>query len=86
MNNYEASMILVDALWDNNVLALKHISGFPIVAIPARDMIFFTGSSSALGISTLRQIVDKVFTMQDGELLIKSLLIRQNNQWHIYHT
>ncbi len=85
MNNHESSMILVDLFWDSPDLAAKYIQGDPIVAIPARDMLFFTGSSSQLGIDTIGKMVDKVHSMKDGELLTKSLLIRQNSQWHEYH-
>ena len=85
MNSCEAAMILFDPFWDFADYARKYIQGDPIVAIPARDMLFFTDSSSQLGIATIQKIIEKVFAMPDGDLLTKSLLIRNDSNWHEYN-
>jgi uncharacterized protein YtpQ (UPF0354 family) len=56
--NFEASLMLVDALWDEHVAHLAP-NGF-IVAIPNRDILAFCDAHSESGVEQLRQIVGRV--------------------------
>ena len=53
--NFEASLILVDELWEKRLAHLAP-NGF-IVAIPNRHVLAFCDASSEAGVSELRQIV-----------------------------
>lgn len=75
--NFEASLILVDDIWDN---AISHLAphGF-VAALPARDMLAFCDAGSPQGIDELRQIVGR---LKDGDhLLRKELFRRKGGQW-----
>jgi uncharacterized protein YtpQ (UPF0354 family) len=56
--NFEASLILLDALWDEH---LNHLApnGF-IIAIPNRDVLAFCDAESSSGVEELRQIITRV--------------------------
>ena len=54
--NFEASLILVDAWWDNS-LARFAPNGF-VVAIPSRDVLGFCDARSATGVKALHEIIE----------------------------
>jgi uncharacterized protein YtpQ (UPF0354 family) len=56
--NFEASMILVDALWDETLAHLAP-NGFA-AAIPNRDILAFCDVKSAVGLEKLRQVVRRL--------------------------
>lgn len=70
--NFEASLILVETLWDKYVGHLAP-NGF-IAAIPARDMLAFCDAQSEAGIGELRQIIKRV---EGGDHSITSTLYRR---------
>src|SRR5262249_22782603 len=72
--NFEASLILVDELWDESLDEYAP-NGF-VVAIPARDMLAFTDAASASGIEELQGVVSRVWP--DGDHLIASELYRRD--------
>jgi uncharacterized protein YtpQ (UPF0354 family) len=51
--DYEASLLLFDDLWSGGKL---QVEGEIVVAIPARDMLLFTGSKQRGGVAKLRQM------------------------------
>lgn len=55
--NFEASLILIDALWDEH---LAHLApdGF-VAAIPNRDILVFCDAKSETGVERLRSIVSR---------------------------
>jgi uncharacterized protein YtpQ (UPF0354 family) len=55
--DYEASLLLVDDLWTSGELA---VDGEIVVAIPARDVLLFTGSRKPGGVARLRQLVSEI--------------------------
>jgi hypothetical protein len=75
--NYEASLLLSDKLWDGEARELK---GEIVAAVPSRDVLVYTTSSSVAGLAALRQAVDKVQAGGD-HLVSKTLLIRRNGRW-----
>lgn len=53
--NYEASLLLFDNLWAN----LSKADGEIVVAVPARDLLMFTGSHNQQGLTKLRELAAK---------------------------
>lgn len=76
--NYEASLILIDELWDE-LLVQYATNGF-VVAIPARDVIAFCDLKSNEGITELMELNERVYEGADHQLT-NCLYKRQNSQW-----
>lgn len=75
--NFEASLILVDGLWDQGLAHLAP-NGF-VAALPARDILAFCDANSAEGITELRQLVDRI---KNGDhLLSRELYRRVDGGW-----
>jgi hypothetical protein len=55
--NFEASLILVDALWDEGFR--QFVSGDYVVAVPARDILAFCDAGSAAGLKELRALCQR---------------------------
>lgn len=75
--NYESSLLLSDKLWDEQAQAVQ---GELVATVPTRDVLLFTGSSSAADIKKMRQAADKVFE-SGSHVISKSLLVRRNGRW-----
>ena len=71
--NFEASLILVDALWDEH---LNHLTpnGF-LITIPNRDILAFCDAESSSGVEELRRIITRV---EGGDHPITSTLYRRD--------
>jgi uncharacterized protein YtpQ (UPF0354 family) len=79
--NFEASLLLVDGLWDKGI---AHAIAAPyIAAIPARDMLAVCSAESRDGIRELREVVSRV-TPGGNHLLTTSLYIRESGKWRAY--
>ena len=75
---YDASLLLLDEVWNRPELALP---GELVVALPARDMLFATGSDDELGVQGLRtaarriaaeapyRLTDVLFVRRDGRFV-----------------
>jgi uncharacterized protein YtpQ (UPF0354 family) len=70
--NFEASLILIDALWDEHLADLA--PNGHIIAIPNRDILAFCDAKSAAGLEELRQIVQRA---KGGDHPITSTLYRR---------
>jgi uncharacterized protein YtpQ (UPF0354 family) len=76
-DGYCSSLLLLDDLWKTQT---NSVQGDLIVAVPARDIVLFTGSRSPNGIAEIRKKVEAI--RKDGSHLVSStLLIRKNSQW-----
>ena len=74
---FEASLILVDGLWDVSFAALAP-HGI-VAAIPARDILAFCDATSTEGLAELRQLIERV---QGGDhLLTRDLYRRVGGRW-----
>lgn len=80
--NFEASLILLDELWDIN-LEQYAPNGF-VVAIPAKDVIAFCDKESDLGIQELIEMNKRVFGTQGDHLISDILYVRESGKWHSY--
>jgi hypothetical protein len=76
--NFEASLILVDSLW-NETLARLITKEF-VATVPARDILAFCDIGSAQGLAQLRQI-SAVTTEGGDHLLTPGLYHRQDHAW-----
>ncbi|SFF52256.1 Protein of unknown function [Duganella sp. CF458] len=70
--NFEASMFLLQALWQRDLADLVD-EGF-MVAVPARDILAFCDMASEEGVATLKEMVERV--QQNGDHLISGNTFR----------
>jgi hypothetical protein len=66
--NFEASVLLLDTLWD--VPFAKHVREKFVVAVPLRDVLASGGSSSAVAIAELNVITGRVYASGRGGHLL----------------
>jgi uncharacterized protein YtpQ (UPF0354 family) len=75
--DYVASILLLDGVWDQ--LAAT-VGGDIVVTVPARDVLFFTGSASQEGLATIRKKADEIVSSGD-HVVSRTLLRRVEGQW-----
>lgn len=82
--NFEATMLLVDGMWEN----LKEVFKDDIcVAVPARDLLFIAGRNSGAGREGLRGLVRKFFDEQETNgLLVRHIYAREDSKWVVVET
>ena len=80
--NFEASVLLLDAVWD--VSLAKYVREDFVAAIPSRDVLAFGDSCSAKAVLELRAIVDRVTTKSADHIISTSLYRRRNSVWATY--
>jgi uncharacterized protein YtpQ (UPF0354 family) len=56
--DYESSLLLLDEVWSTGQVPAG-VAGDVVVAIPARDLLLFTGSRNSAGVARLREIAAK---------------------------
>ena len=74
---YEASLLLLDDVW--TALA-DDVKGDLVVAVPARDLLFVTGSSDAAGIERVKAMTADAFARQDNAIS-SGLYVRRDGAW-----
>jgi uncharacterized protein YtpQ (UPF0354 family) len=76
---YLSSSLLLDYVWEH---AATMVEGDLVVAVPARDCVFFTGLSSAEGLRKLREEVADV--VANGDHVVSSTLLRRSEgRWKL---
>jgi uncharacterized protein YtpQ (UPF0354 family) len=70
--NFEASLVLIDALWDEHLAHLAP-NGY-IIAVPNRDILAFCDAGRLAGIEELRRIIERA---QGGDHPITPTLYRR---------
>jgi len=79
--NFEASLLLVDDLWDKRI---AHAIEAPYVAaIPARDILAVCSATSRDGIRELQELVARIIPGGDHPLT-RSLYTRERGTWRPY--
>jgi uncharacterized protein YtpQ (UPF0354 family) len=73
--NYEASLLLFDDLWAN----LSKADGEIVVAVPARDLLMFTGSRNQPGLTKLRKLAAKYVKESPYHLTDKLFVYRNGH-------
>jgi uncharacterized protein YtpQ (UPF0354 family) len=76
--DFEASLLLIDHLWES--VFRRYVKGEYAVAIPARDVLAFCDSASAMGISELHQLIGRIMPGGD-HLLSPRILLRRSGTW-----
>jgi uncharacterized protein YtpQ (UPF0354 family) len=79
-NCYEASLLLLDDLWDE---LQKTVTGDVVAGVPSRTMVLFTGIGSAEGIVAVRQRVREVYSTGHGPIS-QTLLRRVSGSWQVF--
>ncbi|ADE11348.1 DUF1444 family protein [Sideroxydans lithotrophicus] len=74
--NYEASLLLFDDLWTN----LSKANGEIVVAVPARDLLMFTGSRNQQGLTKLRELATK-YAKESPYHLTDKLFVYRNGHF-----
>jgi uncharacterized protein YtpQ (UPF0354 family) len=72
--NFEASLILVDGLWEKGLAHLAP-NGF-VAALPARDILAFCDANSGEGIAELNQLIERV---KNGDHMLSPELYRRGD-------
>jgi uncharacterized protein YtpQ (UPF0354 family) len=75
--DYEASLLLLDAMWNAGELDVK---GDVVVAIPARGLLLVTGSQHPQGIKTIQQMAKEAATRAPYRLTEK-LFVHRNGRF-----
>ena len=76
-------MLLVSEYWD--VAAANLPEGKLVVAVPMRDLVMFTSSTSQSGLDVLREVVRQAGELEDRtHNLSKSLLSWEKGKWTEY--
>jgi len=78
--DYVASLLLFDDIWDH----LKDsVDGEIVATVPSRDVLMYTGSNSAEGISFLREKSEEI--VKNGSHVISNSLIRRcGRTWTVF--
>lgn len=78
--NFEASLLFIDALWDQ---LAEHLPGRPLVAIPARDLLFAIGSKQPRASQIIREKAQ--LELADKRLAIsQTVLERVDGRWRAF--
>ncbi|MFO1436719.1 MAG: DUF1444 family protein [Verrucomicrobiaceae bacterium] len=63
--DFEATLLLLPYVWDS---VASMVQGDVVAAIPARDLIFFTGTGDREGLSEMRSLTSKMLEQADKPL------------------
>jgi uncharacterized protein YtpQ (UPF0354 family) len=77
--DFEASLILLDDLWDNEFR--QFVTGEYAAVVPARDLLAFCDGASVDGIAELQRVIERAQPGGD-HLLTKTIYIRRDGRWH----
>jgi uncharacterized protein YtpQ (UPF0354 family) len=77
--NYESSLLLLDDIWSSGQIA---VDGAIVVAVPANDALFVTGSNNHIGIRRMREIARKIVDGPYG--LTQSLFVYRGGKFELF--
>jgi uncharacterized protein YtpQ (UPF0354 family) len=78
--NFEATTLLLDEVWHQ--VSTKVLGGL-VVAVPARDIVIFTGADNRDGLAFMRSKVSHVLETCD-HTLTRFFLVRYGDKWTVY--
>src|SRR5262245_45851977 len=78
--NFEATTLLLDEIWQQ---VSRMVQGDLVVAVPARDIVIFTGTENREGLAFMRVKVSQVLETGD-HTLTRHFLVRCGTRWGIY--
>ena len=71
--DYDVSLLLFDKFWESGQLRVK---GEIVVAIPARNVLFVTGSEDPKGLTALRNVIAEAFSTESYTLTDRLFVYR----------
>ncbi len=74
---YEASLLLVDEIWDSGNFEVK---GDLVVSVPARDLLLVSGSQNTGELARLIELTNEYYG-DSPYYLSKNLYVRRNGEW-----
>lgn len=77
---YETSLFLMDDVWTDPRF---RVDGDPIVGIPARGYLIFTGSKDSTGVAQVRRVAKEIASTNSYPLT-DQLFIRRNGKFELY--
>lgn len=77
--NFEASLLLLDDLWDEHLSEL--VPNGVIAGVPARDILMFCDVQSEAGRREIKERAERVWSNGD-HLLRREPYVRRNRAWH----
>ena len=80
VEGYEASLILLDGLWDSPQFQEMFPNG-PIVAMPSRDVLVAFDSQNSEAKERLEKLVERAWKKPQTHPLSRDLYVRQNGGW-----
>lgn len=78
--NFEATTLLLDEVWQQ---ASDMVAGELVVAVPARDIVLFTGTENLEGLAFMRSKVSRVLETGD-HTLTRFFLVKKETGWDVY--
>jgi len=79
--DFEASLVLLDAVWAERLKG--EVAGNFVVAVPTRDVCAYCDSRSREAIDALRMLAERL-TAKGERLLCDRLLLRDGGRWRFY--
>jgi len=76
--NLESSLLLLDDLWEGQASGVR---GAIVAAVPARDVLLFTGSESPEGIAAIRASIKRLSASSPDHPLTDMLFQRTGIRW-----
>jgi uncharacterized protein YtpQ (UPF0354 family) len=76
--DFEASLILLDQLWEDHFR--QFVAGEYAIAVPARDILAFCDSTSAVGLIELRQLIERIHATGDHPISDR-IYVRRQKRW-----
>lgn len=78
--NFEAATLLLDEVWQQVSVM---VSGDLVAAVPARDLVIFTGADNREGLAFMRSKVSHILETGD-HTLTRYFLVRSETGWRVY--
>ena len=78
--NFEATTLLLDEVWEQ---VAATVNGDLVLAVPARDVVIFTGTQNRDGLAFMRSKVSQILETGD-HTLTRHFLVRCGTRWSLY--
>ncbi len=81
-NRYEASLLLIDELWDETLP--RQVPGEIVVAAPTHNVLAFTSAASRTGLADLKNLVRRHHRPGSDHLLLPHFFVRRSRDWDVF--
>jgi uncharacterized protein YtpQ (UPF0354 family) len=80
-NDYAASLLLVDAIWDQ---VADLVMGEVVATVPTRNILLFTGSESAQGVRAVQERATELCSL-GPHAISDTLIVRSSGTWAVFN-